>query len=182
MKARLLKQLLNDTEYQVADHGEYVAVGSALCHNLISVNKATLEMAYALDTFGKGRDALGNVELVAIWDKLHELIASGDIQDIIEGQDDIANPLPVYTADDGQIIESTTDAYGWPNVTADGKMMYDNTYFKTKKEAVEYGIIDLAAGISLIDGDISRLKKNLDEKRKQRNLYNRQLIDVRNEQ
>ena len=88
MKARVLKKLLNDTEYLVADHGEYIAVGSPLCHKLISVDKATLKVTYALDTYGGGRKSLDNKELKAIWDKLHELIESGEIKDIIEGQED----------------------------------------------------------------------------------------------
>ena len=54
MKARLLKKLLNDTGYAVSNHDEYIAVGSPLCHDLISVNKQTLNLKYALDTW---RDA-----------------------------------------------------------------------------------------------------------------------------
>ena len=104
MKARLLKNLLNNTGYSVSNHRDYIAVGSPLCHDLISVNKETLKVKYALDTFREGRKCLegksnskGENELLFIWDKLHELIENKEINDIINGKDIIKNPLPVFT-------------------------------------------------------------------------------------
>ena len=176
MKARVLKKLLNDTGYQVADHGEYIAVASPYVHNIISVDKKTLKVKYALDTFGKGRDAISHGhELQAIWDKLHELIASGEIQDIIDGQDDISNPLPVYTVEDGQLIESTTDEYGWPNVTVDGKPMFENTHFKTKGEAIAYGIEDTTIGLKWIDEHILEAETKLAKEKERRVRYSKRL-------
>ena len=152
MKARKLKQLLNNTEYIVSNHKEYIAIGSGMCHNLISVDKETLKLKYALDIRGIGRDNLLGwrfTELAFIWDKLHELIESGEIIDIIEGKDVIENPLPVFTVHDGRLIESVTDSYDWPSVDDNGVLMYDNTHFKTKKEALEYGIKDNEAGVKM---------------------------------
>jgi len=147
MKARKLKQILNDTGYAVSNHEDYIAVGSPLCHDLISVDKKTLNVKYALDTFRKGRECLehktnskGESELLFIWDKLHELIQNGEIQDIITGKDIIENPLPVFTVNNGELVESVTDKYGWPNTDDNGICMYDNTHFPTKKEAIQYGI------------------------------------------
>ena len=34
MKARLLKKLLNNTEYSLSNNKEYIAVGSPMCHDL----------------------------------------------------------------------------------------------------------------------------------------------------
>jgi hypothetical protein len=147
MKARFLRELLNDTKYTVSNHDGYIAVGSPMVHNLISVNKKTLKVSYALDSRNKGRESLtkewnslGKLELLFIWDKLHELIESGEIKDIIEGKDIIENPLPVFTVKDGQLVESKTDAYGWPNTDDDGRMLYNNTHFPTSIQAIEYGI------------------------------------------
>lgn len=156
MKARLLKQLCNNINYIYNNNHEYIAVGSSLCHNLISVNKETLKVKYALDTFHEGRESLKNDDLIFIWDKLHELIRTGQIQDIINGTDEIENPLPVFTVEKGQLIETFTDKYGWPNVTIDGHEMYDNTYFKTKKKAIEYGIKDSEAGIKNMEEHMSQ--------------------------
>jgi hypothetical protein len=67
MKARLLTKLLNDTKYNVNNNRDYIAVGSPMCHNLISVNKKTLKLEYALDTFHEGRKAIRNPELEFIF-------------------------------------------------------------------------------------------------------------------
>lgn len=154
MKARLLKKLLNDTGYSVSNNSDYIAVGSPLCHDLISVSKETLKVKYALDTFREGRKCLedqsnskGENELLFIWDKLHELIESGQIQEIINGKDEIENPLPVFTVYNGKLIESVTDKYGWPNTDDNGICMYENTHFPTAKQAIEYGISEYKSSI-----------------------------------
>lgn len=153
MKARLLRKILNDTKYIVNNNDDYIAVGSPLCHNLISVDKRALKLKYALDTWHEGRKALLNTrdELLFIWDKLQELIDNGQIVDIIVGHDEIENPLPVYTVKDGKLIKSFTDKYGWPNTTIDGEIMYENTWFKTEMEAINYGIADSKAGLRIME-------------------------------
>lgn len=168
MKARLLKKLLNDTNYAVSNNRDYIAVGSPLCHDLISVNKETMQVKYALDTFREGRKCFEGTsrqsektELLFIWDKLHELIKSGQIQEIINGKDEIENPLPVFTVKDGKLVESFTDEYGWPNTDNNGICMYDNTHFKTKEEAIKYGIEDAVAGIKIFNRRIKDLEEDL---------------------
>lgn len=168
MKARLLRKLLNDTGYAVSNHREYIAVGSPLCHDLISVNKETLKVKYALDTFREGRKCFEETsrqsektELLFIWDKLHELIENGQIQDIINGKDEIENPLPVFTVDDGKLVESVTDKYGWPNTDYDGICMYENTHFPTKEEAIKYGISEYNAGLSFAIDNVKEKEKEL---------------------
>lgn len=150
MRARLLKKLLNNTGYNISNHDEYIAIGSSLCHDLYSVNKDTLKVKYALDTFREGRNLFvkkGEDDMLFIWDKLHELIETGEIHDIINGSDDIENPLPVFTVKNGKLKFTVTDAYGWPNTDHEGNCMYDNTHFPTSKEAIEYGIKDYTYGL-----------------------------------
>jgi len=177
MKARLLKKLMNDSGYYPNDNREYIAMGSPLCHDLISVNKKTLEVKYALDTFRKGRESLGNDKLVFIWDKFHELIKNGEIHDIINGVDEIENPLPVWTFDDDGLIETYTDEYGWPNTTYDGKVMYENLHFKTREEAIDKGIREYKASIQYANRRKEDILKNLEEveewiQKSQKNLDN----------
>ena len=99
MKARLLKKILNDPGYSIANYRDYIAVGSSLCHDLIKVDVKTLKLTYALDTFKQGRRSLekdGKSQLLFIWDKLQELIDNGEINSIINENDIIENPLPVF--------------------------------------------------------------------------------------
>lgn len=150
MQARKLRKLLNDTKYTVGNYGDYIAIGSALCHDLIKVNKSDYGFKLALDTFNKGRQSLNsNEKLTFIYDKLKELVESGELREIIDGDDILENPLPVFTVSGGKLISTFTDEYGWPNTTIDGTMMYDNTHFKTKRKAIEYGIREAKASIEI---------------------------------
>ena len=178
MKARLLKKILNNTGYSISNNRDYIAVGSPLCHDLISVNKETLKVKYALDTFREGRKCLesklnSNNEnhLLFIWDKLHELIENGEIQDIINGKDEIQNPLPVFTVEDGKLIESVTDEYGYPNTDDNGVCMYQNTHFPTAKQAIEYGVSNYKAGIKYSLNRIEELEKDLQKEKERLSTY-----------
>jgi hypothetical protein len=178
MKARLLTKLLNNTGYRVNNNKDYIAVGSPLCHDLISVNKETLKVKYALDTFREGRKYLegqsnskGENELLFIWDKLHELIENGQIHDIINGNDEIENPLPIWTFEDGQLIETYTDTYDFPNVTIDGYTMYTNTHFKTKEEAIEKAISEYKYGVEMMKERVIEQQEKLKEINERLNMY-----------
>jgi hypothetical protein len=162
MKARLLKKLLNNTGYNVAYYDTYIGIGSPLCHDLIKVTIPGFNVIYALDTFRQGRKALEQKsELLFIWDKLLELIQSGEINTILDGDDELENPLPVYTVTQGKFFASTTDAYGWPNVTKEGYMIYNNSHFDNPIDALNYGIEQLEYKE---ENSISALK-DLNEKR-----------------
>jgi len=161
MKSRKLKKILNDTDYILNNQNDYIAVGSSLCHNLISVDKKTLKIKYALDTFNEGKKSIKHPELEFIWDKLHELVDSGDIHNIINGNDEIDNPIPIYTIEGGELIETWTDEYGWPNTTIDGTIMYENTHFKTKIEAIDEGIRDYKSRYQYKQEYLKELKEKL---------------------
>lgn len=162
MKARKLKEILNNTRYTVAFYGDYVGIGSPLCHDLIKLEVKTNKITYALDTFHKGRSAIGSPELEFIWDKLHEMVGNGGIAEIVNGNDIIENPLPVYTVMHGALVCTVTDAYGWPNVTVEGYMMHDNTYFKTATGAIECGIKEYEARISHLTERAKELNSEVD--------------------
>ncbi len=130
-----------------------------MCHDLISVNKKTLKVKYALDTFHEGRKCLldkSSDRLLKIWDKLHELVESGEIKDIIEGKDIIKNLLPVFTVDQGKLIESVTDKYGFPNTDDNGVCMYQNTHFPTAAE--EY-----SAGVEMVKESVNDAREKLEK-------------------
>lgn len=135
MKSRLLKELLK-TQYIIADYDSYIGIGSHWCHNLISIDKTTFKLKYALDY--NNTDTINkNSPMFDIWNKLEELISNNTMIDIINGNDELDIKLPVfYMNTEGNIIESYTDEYGYPNITYDGKLMYDNYFFKTKREAI----------------------------------------------
>lgn len=176
MKARKLRSILNNTTYSITNNRDYIAVGSPLCHDLISVNKETLNLKYALDTFRENRKCLeGKGELLFIWDTLQELIHNGQIKDIIAGVDELKVTLPVFTVEGGKLIEAFTDEYGWPNVTDNGYLMYDNTYFPTKEQAIEYGIKDCGYMVRMCAERITEFEEKLKEFQDKKSEYEKQI-------
>jgi len=73
----------------------------------------------------------------------------GTLRRLIETPDTFARSIPVYTFDyDGNIIEKQCEALGWPNVTHDGCLMYDNHFFPDRAEAVAGARRELRAAVN----------------------------------
>lgn len=200
MKARKLIKLLNNTTYRVEDHGEYIGIGSSLCHDLIKLEKQPLKLSYALnylrnypggvsdyeylkDSIREDKPESSENELFFIFDTLKKLIESGEIKDIIFGKDEIENQLPVFTYNKGNLIETSTDSWELPNLTIDGERMYSNTHFKTKKGAVIYGIKEEETYIKILQEQIKEMQDKLDERNNRlikcrQNIINLKSIDI----
>jgi chromosome segregation ATPase len=163
MKARLLKKLLNNTGYRVQWSDNKVCIGSALCHDLINVDATTLKLRYELDTFREGVKSIKNEKLEAIWYKLEELIKSGEIKDIIEGIEEVENPITIYKVEDGKLITAYTEANEWPNVTHDGRGIHDGEYSLNKLDAYKRGIDDLQYWDERLTERIQEKQKEIDE-------------------
>jgi hypothetical protein len=66
---------------------------------------------------------------------------------LIESPDTFTVSIPVWTYDGGRIIKTECEKFGWPNVTHDGAMMFDNTFFLSEAEAVAKAKRDSDSGI-----------------------------------
>jgi hypothetical protein len=71
--------------------------------------------------------------------------------------------LTVFTYDGGEIIEKQCEEYGWPNVTHDGEMMFDNTFSKSRSKVVKWAKENAAAGVRLSEDRVARIKGELAE-------------------
>lgn len=91
-------------------------------------------------------------EMDADPDKLRELATSPD---------SFATAIPVYTYAGGAILEKQCETPGWPNVTHDGCLMYENTYSTDKAQVVAWAKRNSAAAIQLTAAHIQRLEKDL---------------------
>lgn len=63
--------------------------------------------------------------------------------------DTFAASLVVYTYDGAQIIECRCERLGWPNVTHDGQLMYENTFSSDRDYIVERAKANALAGLEL---------------------------------
>lgn len=171
MQSRLLKQILN-TSYIIADYDLYIGIGTSLCHDLITINKTTFKLKYALD-YNTDFD---------IWHKLKELISNNKIQEIINGYDELNIKLPIfYINNSGNIIESYTDEYGYPNTTYDGKLMYDNYFFKTKKDAILNALERYEIRVNTFLDNIAQYEYELKINKENINTTNDIIINLKNE-
>lgn len=166
MKARELQKYL-DTDRTVHLKNKTICISSAMIPDLLMVHtdKNPMLLVYRLDTFGEGYNSLKSKDLQYIWKKLEHLIDTNGIDYYMQGNDQIENPLPVYWFDyeTEEVKESTTDKYGHPNITAEGYLMYDNTHFKTKIEALEYGIKEMQYDLKFAREKHENYKKEQEE-------------------
>lgn len=58
--------------------------------------------------------------------------------ELVNTQDTFSNSVTVYTYSDGQILEKQCETLGWPNVTHDGMIMYENTFSENREKVVEW--------------------------------------------
>lgn len=153
MQARKLKKLLN-TGYIVQNCGEYAAIGSIYVHDIIKIDKQTLDIKvdYRIG------DSAGLKNLLDILSKLKE---SGELRDILDSKDEIPNPLPVFCYRGNQIVESKTDDYEWPNTDDDGYLLYENTIFKTRAECRADAFLGMAYGLRSISEQLEQAKNEI---------------------
>lgn len=83
------------------------------------------------------------------------------LKELIEKTDTFTNSIAVYTYDDGEIIEKQCETPGWPNVTHDGCLMYENTFSTYKQEIVAYAKRNVKAGIELVTDAIEQANQEL---------------------
>lgn len=96
--------------------------------------------------------------------------------ELILALDEFTASIPVFTYDyDGNIIEKKCEKPGWPNVTHDGFVMYENRFSTDRAEVIEWAKRELGAAVEsarrhvadaerkLIDlrGDLGKYKAGL---------------------
>lgn len=62
----------------------------------------------------------------------------GKLKELVLSPDSFDKAITVYTYDGGNILEKKCEELGWPNVTHDGQMMYENTFSDDKAKVVEW--------------------------------------------
>jgi len=166
MKANYLKTILN-TNYHVHNGRGKINVGSSMCSDLISMDTTTFRIRYALgfpESQKFSRSSIDHKPLLDVWDGLQRLIDSGEIHEIISGVDDYPNGVPVFFERDGEIVESVTDVLDWPHTTREGNLIYSNTHFGTKQEAIQRAIAEYSSWVKWGEELIEQKRTDLAER------------------
>lgn len=133
-----------------------ICIGSPYIHNIIVVGK---------DGVITKRDAGRANEDIARYQR--EIDADpARVRQLIEAEDHFERSILVYTYSGSQVLEKYCEETGWPNVTHDGEMMYENMFSTDKAQVVAWAKKDLEAGISIVTrslADVEERKKELEE-------------------
>lgn len=111
---------------QVSDKG--ICIGSPYIHDLIVIG---FDGSFVKKYDGRVNDDLRRYqsEMLADMAKLKELVESPDV---------FEKSVTIWTYEDGDIIEKQCEIPEWPNVTHDGKMIYENTFSTDRSKVIEW--------------------------------------------
>ncbi|MGZ8220078.1 MAG: hypothetical protein ACXWT0_00370 [Methylobacter sp.] len=136
---------------QVTDEG--ICIGSGYVHNIIVIG---------LDGAIKKRyDSGGNDDLLRYQREIDADPRA--LIKLIQSPDAFTDSVLVYTYNGGDIIEKQCETPGWPNVTHDGDMMYDNAFSTDKAIVIEWAKVSAKCAIKNTKSRIIELKKQLDK-------------------
>jgi hypothetical protein len=130
---------------------EGICIGSPYIHNIIVIGPD--------GTMKKRYDDRGNEDLARYQREMESEPAT--LKRLVESQDSFAESIPVFTYDGGRIIEKRCEVLGWPNVTHDGDMMYENTFSADRAAVVVWAKRNAAAGVSLFERRVREIGKDL---------------------
>jgi hypothetical protein len=91
-----------------------------------------------------------------------------EILKLIQTPDEFTASIVVYTYEGGSIVEKVCETPGWPNVTHDGEMMYENTFSTDKATVIGWAKRNAAAAVKMTKENVVRAEEEL--KRVQKSL------------
>ncbi|WP_281515301.1 hypothetical protein [Alistipes finegoldii] len=122
--------------------GDCICIGSGFVHGLIAINIETGKVFYSsLVTPGE------NSEIGQLAARIKADEKNGVLRALIDEPDTFARNLPVFTTENWAVKAEQCEEYGWPNTTHTGRIMYENTYFRTRAEAYADLLKDTKNGI-----------------------------------
>ena len=83
------------------------------------------------------------------------------LRELMVTPDTFGELMTVYTFEDDRIIEKQCEEIGFPNVTTDGELMYDNSHFAKREQAIRHAKRNAAAIVSSISENVERREAEL---------------------
>ena len=141
----------------VTIHEKGICIGSPYIHDIIVIGRDGV--------ITKRDDGRANEDIARYQQNIDadpELV-----KQLIEAEDQFERSILVYTYSGSQILEKYCEQPGWPNVTHDGEMMYENMFSTDKAQVVIWAKKNLQAGIEMVIrelNDIEERQKTLEDK------------------
>lgn len=138
-----------------------ICIGSPYVHDLLVVK--------ADGTFQKPHQDIGENDDLRRY-RTEFAADPAKVRDLLNRPDTFAASITVFTYEMGEIIEKQCEALGWPNVTHDGLLMYDNEFSDDRDQVVVWAEQNAACGakslretIVYIDGEQRQRRERLAE-------------------
>ena len=139
---------------QVTSKG--ICIGSSYIHDIIVIDKNTgvVIKPYLKDGWSSNDDLLRyQSEMNGDPEKLKELVSQ---------EDKFEKHIPVFTYDGAEIIQEFCEELGWPNITHDGNIMYENTYSQDMEQVIKWAQKEAEAIIENSQHRVQEIKNDLD--------------------
>lgn len=144
--------------YQIGHHVQIIDgtiwIGTSYCPKLISISQ-------------EGKVAWGDLGPASNDDLLRyyaEMTASpAKLKELIDTPDTFARSLTVWTYEGSKIIEKQCEEHGWPHVTHDGLIQYENQFHASKDIVVHWAKENAKAGIEISKRRIAETRQRLAE-------------------
>lgn len=157
-------------EHTVCRTEKGICIGSHYVHDVIVISEeGKFLKKYKNGNYNDGWNT--NEDLKRYQEEMLADEATGELKKVIDEPDVHGELFPVFTIHEGKLVETFCEEYGWPNVTIEGELMYENTFFKTKEEAVEYGIGECEGWIEMLEERKKELEKLVQEKQDKKEYY-----------
>lgn len=135
-----------------------ICIGSSYIGDLISISFEGKLL--------KGDEHFSNQELDRYVLELKEAEKSGELKELIDTQDTFRDLKPIYTIKKGRVIEKYCEQYDYPNICTDGDLIYENTFWEKRSDAVVEAKISAKFSVKY---DFKRLKEKRRDRRRERN-------------
>lgn len=144
-----------EIKHIVQVRSEGVLIGSPYVSDLVTINPETgvaRESDIARDFIRKHYPSMADAN-------------PKDIASIIAEPDTFSTSTPIYTYEDGEIVEKQCEVPEWPNVTHDGRLIYENTFSTDKNTVIAWAKQNAESGIKWQKEAIEEKEKELIERR-----------------
>ena len=81
--------------------------------------------------------------------------------ELMEAPDVFAADIPVFTWEGSEIIEDLCEEFGWPNITHRGVLMYENTHFLDRDDAVRKALRSTRYGVEAWTRNLEEAKEKV---------------------
>ena len=86
--------------------------------------------------------------------------------ELVQTPDAFESSIPVFTYDeDCRVVQKLCERLGWPNVTHDGELMYENMFFVERAKAVEAARRNALAAIQTTERRVQEMELEIQDHR-----------------